>query len=405
MSGGFGFEFLAPVWLSGVLLLPLLAWVTRRSLADLPRRQMRVSLAVRCVIIVLLLLALAGLNVLRQSHRTFVVLAMDESLSVDGDGRRAAADFIRSAVADGTHNVAVLPFHAQPQAMIVGKAAIHGWLSALQVSQPNTAAAPDSELPETAAGNDAGAAVTSTAAAGMAIAADDPRTATDLSAAVRAAVHHVPAGRVPHVVLLTDGLETIGDVAAMVSRSQCPVSAVPLPTRKDPELQVSEVVVPAEVAEGQPFRLEAVIDANHDDRIIVDVFAGDFRAASEVHDVTAGENRFLFDQQIRQPTEFTVRIRPPDDAVGTEADSQNYAAAAFMDSIAENNQASGIVHTSGQPRVLMVSPAEEQNRSLAWAMKEQGIGLEFRAAAGLPEELNELQPYSAVILSDVAATD
>src|SRR5690606_20808205 len=102
--------------------------------------------------------------------------------------------------------------------------------------------------------------------------ADDQRRlqdGTNLAAAIAAAAGTMPAGYVPKIVLLTDGNQTVGDGIATAARSRVPVSTIPLPTLSDPEVQVAEVSVPAEVREGEPFLVSVVIQSNHDDEGLV----------------------------------------------------------------------------------------------------------------------------------------
>ena len=88
-------EFTRPEWLWVLAALPVLTVLYYRSLVDLPWRQMVTSLVVRTVVSLLLILALAGLNLLNVTRDVFVVFALDNSLSVGDEGQKAATDFIR----------------------------------------------------------------------------------------------------------------------------------------------------------------------------------------------------------------------------------------------------------------------------------------------------------------------
>ena len=108
-------EFTRPEWLWAILLIPALAIYYYRSLVDLPWRQMVTSLVVRSIICLLLILALAGINLLDVTREVFVVFAVDNSLSVGDEGKRAADEFILAATKDKDESqFAVLPFASQP---------------------------------------------------------------------------------------------------------------------------------------------------------------------------------------------------------------------------------------------------------------------------------------------------
>src|SRR3954463_6479395 len=96
------FELTRPSWLLGLALVPLVAWYFRKSLVDFPRLQRVLSLTARSIIVALLVLALSGLTWMTTTKRKYVVFAVDRSLSVGEDSRKAADDYLRRATS-GAH--------------------------------------------------------------------------------------------------------------------------------------------------------------------------------------------------------------------------------------------------------------------------------------------------------------
>jgi uncharacterized membrane protein len=84
---------------------------------------------------------------------------------------------------------------------------------------------------------------------------------------------------------------------------------------------------------------------------------------------------------------YTVRIR------GLEKDT-----------LLDNNTASGLVFTSGKPRVLLVESDPKLAKHLAWALEQEEIQVDVRPPQGMPDSLNDLQNYELLILSNVPAT-
>src|SRR5262249_32569540 len=211
---------------------------------------------------------------------------------------------------------------------------------------------------------------------------------TNLAAAIETAAAAVPPSHVPHVVMLTDGTQTAGDALRAALRAGVPVSTVPLKTRADPEVQVSAVHVPAQVREGEPFNVEVVIDANHDDDGLIEVFRGPHKILSETHHVKKGENRFQFRQTLTQErlAQYTVRT------------------SGFKDTLLDNNSESGLVFTPGKPRGLVIESDPKLARHLEWALTEENIEVDVRPPQGMPDSLADLQNYELVILSNVPAT-
>lgn len=358
------FELVSPGWLAALCLLPLLVHYFRHSLVDLPLWQRRMSLGVRSIVVALLSLALAGLTLLSSTNDVFVVFAVDGSLSIAHEARDVAKRFIDDATRGrGTDRFAILPFAAEPQSFAktlerevegsVDQNAEHGrWLRG-----------------------------------------------TDLQAALEIAVAGIPPHDVPRVVLLTDGNETRGDALRVVSEGRLRVDTVPLAVRSEPEIQVAEVSVPAQVAQGEPFFVEVVVNSNHDDDVQIDVFKAEHRVVSSRRSLTKGENRFKFTEEVARPTEFSARIGRPLDGAGQPVEG------AFQDTLLDNNTASGLVFTAGKPRVLLIDSQPEQSQGLEWALKEEGLLVETRPAVGVPTELSELQNFEVLVFSNIAATD
>src|SRR5213593_3688559 len=102
-----GLEFAHPIWLLAVGAVPSLMWYFRRSLVDFAKWQKAISLGVRIAIVLLLVLALAGLTLLKPTARQFVIVVVDQSVSVGNEpltgaeGVKSEADRFWDAVLAG----------------------------------------------------------------------------------------------------------------------------------------------------------------------------------------------------------------------------------------------------------------------------------------------------------------
>ncbi len=340
------FELTHPLFLLGLLALPVLGWFFYRSLVDFARWQQTLSLICRTLIVILLVLSLAGLTLLRPTRQQFVVFALDDSLSVGEEGKQRVREYLdRALKAVGEHRVAYLSFAAKP-------GQVHA-----QREQAVTME-------------------------------EKQREGTDIASALEVASAAIPPSYVPHIVLLSDGNQTKGDSLKASLRGGVPVSTVALSTRTEPEVQVSSVQVPAQVREGEPFYVEVVIDSNHDDQGTIQVFRGDHKVVSEQKKIKKGENRFRFRQAITSErlAQFSVRIE------------------GFSDRLQDNNMASGLVFSSGKPHVLLIESDPKLGKPLAWAMEQEGILVDIRPPQGMPDSLADLQNYELLMLSNVPAT-
>ncbi len=340
----FPFELTRPAWLLGLAVLPVVAYYFARSLVDFARWQKRLSLLCRTAVVALLVLALAGLTLLRTTRDQFVVFVVDKSLSVGDDSKKAAEDYIARALPKaGPNRAAFLDFAAEP-----------GSIQTKRVVQGPS-------------GDDKG---------------------SNLAAAIEVAAAAIPPFYVPKLVLLSDGNQTAGDAVKAALNAGVDISTVPLSTRSDPEVQVAAVNVPAQVLQGEPFNVEVVVDSNHDDEGDIEVFRGPLKVVSERRKIKKGENRFIFRQTIEADRLASFKVM-----------TRN-----FQDKLLDNNNDFGLVYTTGKPRVLLIESDPKDARDLMYALEEHEIQVEVRPPQGMPDSLADLQNYECLILSNVPAT-
>jgi len=321
-------ELTHPLYLLGLLLVALLVGAHRRSLVDFSRRQRLTSLAIRTIILSLIVFALAGLTLLLPTQQTMVVLLADQSRSID------------SAAAEHRDQFIELSRQAIPADRFGG------------LLYFGTA------------------------------------DSTDIAAALNPALAMIPPNYVPHLVIISDGNETHGNVLTAAIQSGAVVSTVPLPSSSDPEVQVADLRMSHHVRQGEPFYIEAVIQSNVETEGTISIFREHFRLLEETRGLQVGENVFRFRQTMdnQRQQEFTVTVN------------------ARQDTILDNNQLSGIVFADGRPRVLIIDSEPRTIRDLASALREQEITAEVRPPEGVPRTLEDLNNFEAVILSDVSAS-
>ena len=345
---GLSLELVRPWMLGSLLLLLPVAWYFYRSLSDFPRWQRIASLACRGIIVVLIALALAGLALLSPTTRQYVVVAIDQSLSIDQEAVQEVNSFVQRAQAAADGNTLVYMNVA---------------------TEPTQIAKTLEELGEFD---------------------EQQRQGTNLASAIEVATAAIPPGYVPHVVLLTDGRQTLGDAVQAAASSSSPISVVALPVRDEPEVQVAEAKAPAEVRQGEPFYVEVVVASNHEDQGFIDVYRGDILVSEQKEPLKlkAGENRFRFRQTIdnESQTDYAVRIR------------------GFDDTLLDNNAASAVVFASGKPSVLVVDSELKETNHFRWALEEQDMSVQVRPVEGIPRSLAELQKFDCLVLSNVPAT-
>ena len=370
------FEFIRPGFL--LLIVPMavvLGIGFAKSLSDFPRSQRIVSLVTRSLLALMMVLALAGLTWRHQTDEQFVLFVIDQSQSVGENARTAADDFLKlAAESKGSHRVAYLPFAAAPGEISdqIPLEVGGGALSGAKKSGVTGDSLPADNDPDS-----------------LPLAASEESPATNLAAAIEAAAGSIPQGYVPQIVILTDGNQTQGNAAAAAARCSIPISTIPLPARSEPEVQVSEIRVPPEVLEGEPFFVDVTVTSNHDDAGLLEVFRGDHKVISERRDLKAGENRFRFQQTVEGDRMAAFKVR---------------VSGLKQDTLLDNNADAGLVYMAGKPRVLIIESDPNLIRDLAYALEDEGIQADVRPPQGMPDSLEGLQNYELVMLSNVPAT-
>lgn len=347
-------ELTHPLFLAlAVVLIPALALPLRRSLADLTPAQRRVCIAVRALILLLLILALAGVRMLLPSKDLAVVFALDDSASISAEAKGDALAFTREALAArGGRDVAgIVGFAAIPEL----------WAPPIERS-----AIPE-KLPELVA-----------------------RKSTDLAAALDFAGAIFPADRTRRLVLLSDGNDTsdrAAEAAQRLASAGIELLVVPLRNRAAPEVLVEKVEVPRRLKMREPFDLVANIRSNVETPAKVKLY----------------QNQFLLEQRdlTLKPGNNEFRAR------NLEADgnfiSYEVEVAPSQDTSAENNRAQATASLRGEPRVLIVDGDESKLAPLASALRAEKIAVETRGSLGAPKTIEDLQQFDLFLLSDLSS--
>ena len=346
-------EFTHPWFLALAGVVLFLAWTQRRSLADMTPAQRRVCFLLRTVILLLLVLALAGLRWLLPSRELAVLFAVDESASISAPARKEARDFVAASLAAQ---------HAGDVTGVVGFAGTAGlWQPPLAASK----LARDWPAPANPKSTDIGQAL-------------------DFASAI------FPSGKTKRLVLLTDGNDTAGhaaQVATRLAKQGVELFTVPLHNTAAPEVLVERVDVPRRLKQGEPFDLTAHIHSNVATTAKVKLYQNQFLLEQRDIELKAGDNEF----------------RAPNLQADGNFISYEVEVVPALDTVPENNRASATASLRGQPRVLLVDGDETKARPLADALRREKIVVESRGVSGLPKTLEDLQQFDLFLLSDVSA--
>ncbi|NWF67980.1 MAG: VWA domain-containing protein [Chloroflexi bacterium] len=346
-------SFSTPLALVLLLTVPFVLYI------GWPRQRFRrvrdsVSLALRTLIVLLLVFSLAGIQVVQSADRLAVVFLLDVSDSMGAEAQNAALEYIRAALA-------TLPPDDEVGVVLFGANAL--------VERPLAAVR---EL----------APVRSTPITGN----------TDIAEAIRLGLALFPADAARRIVLLSDGHATVGDTQAaaqLAAAAGVEISYVNFSRQPGPEVQVTNVVVPDTVNEGQQFDLSVTIEAQAATAATVTILGAGEIIHQEVVNLRAGTNNYSLRLQSGGTgfRDFVVQVDP----VGNDAFFQN-------------NQMATFSRVVGPPRVLVVSVDDAETQYLIPALEQSGLVVDTATPNSLPVGIGALAQYDSVILVNVPAT-
>jgi Ca-activated chloride channel homolog len=365
-------ELQHPVYLAALALLPLVVLISYRTLAGLGPGRGMVARGVRCVVVAVLALALAGPQWVRTTDDQTVVFALDQSDSIPAPQRQLAQRFVAEAAASlrpGQDRVASLRF---ARAAVVD-----------QLPRERLVVRPEAGV--------------------------DQGHQTDLAAALRLGLALMPADTAKRLVLLSDGHATRGlaaEEAAQYAALGIPIDVVPLRYTHEAEVFVDQVVAPATAQRDQMIRLQVVIQSTrataarlqlerNGQRVALDSLSQD--GARRIA-LQPGPNRVAIPIGLSATGVHRFRVTVATD--DPEADSQ-----------AANNTGRAVTVVGAPTRVLVASdsgspdPATDRQAAaiLVEALRSEGIDCELVTVDQLPDSALALNDTAAVVLSNVSA--
>ena len=343
----------AALWL--LLAVPAIWIAVRWSRTRFNRRQRWLQAAVRSALLAALALALARPVASVSSSRASVVYVVDISHSIAGRGVEEAArriDEINAALRPADSKILVFGAHA---------AAVRDTTALRRLAD---------------VGEETGAA--------------DPvdRGATDLEAALDAARGELAAGHIPRVVLFSDGQATSGaplDAARRFAGAHIPVFTFPLGTRSIGDVWIDAIHVADRVPSGARFTVGVQIGSQHATAGTVELRADDRLVGRKEVAIAAGTTDVSIEAVIDGPGAHVLRaaLVSPDDP------------------LTENNSIDQAVWVDQRARVLYVEGTPASAHYLSTALSASGFDVTVRPPSALPDTSAKLDPYDAVIVSDV----
>jgi Ca-activated chloride channel family protein len=350
------YELLAPRMLGIALLAPYFLWVISRSLADLPAAQRALSVFLRIAFVTVIALGLARLARTATTQKVCTVYVVDVSDSVSDAALEDARAELQKALAARPKDdlVRLVTFAKRPRAVpLAGDVSL----------------APPIERHPPGMGS-----------------------ATDIASALQLAYGLYPEGYLRRAVIVSDGVQTDGDLLAEASRARTygvKLFAVPYRRPVPGEVAVRDLRVPDKVHEQETFDLHAQVFSSVPQRVKLVLKQGDVINGLDgvkVVDLHAGDNDVSFHSKAAVPGGVTYSLEVSE---------------AAQDRFKENNRATAVAAVVGMPVVLYADGNPARAAYLSAALSAQQINVD--TFDPLPTTLREAEKYDFIVLSDMPA--
>ncbi|MFV9506191.1 MAG: VWA domain-containing protein [Oscillochloridaceae bacterium umkhey_bin13] len=352
----FSLSFIYPALLWLLVCLPLLwllAWLNRaHNLAHLGRSRYLALIVLRSIMLIALVLALAGVQIVRPATTTAVAFLIDGSDSVAPAEREQALAYVNAAMAAAAPDdrAAVVVFGAAPAV--------------------ERAAGPPLPL------NRLGSLVVG--------------SRTDLADAIQLGLALLPADAQKRLVILSDGEENRGravEAARIATLRGVPIEVVPLATEAGPDLLLATLEAPSSAREGQFIPLRIQLGSNATGVALLELLADGELVATEEVNVGPGATTLTVSLPAGQAgfRRFEARVSAP------------------FDTQPLNNRAATFTTIEGPPRLLLIADDPSRAAPLQVALEAADFRVEVRAASQTPANLSDLAQYAAVLLVDAPA--
>ncbi len=364
-------RFDSPGYLALLALIPILIALSFRSLSGLGPIRRGLALAIRCLVVMVIILALADSYRTQEMDDLSVIFLVDRSNSIPPDLQRSAFEFIEQAN------------EARPQDDRLGVIAFD-------------ATADVEQLPMNALALDA-----------LGRAADPDQT--DLAGAVRMGLALLPSETSGRLVLISDGNQNVGNVlqeAERLGAAGIPIDVVPILYEHPNEVVFETLKAPPTAEADETVNLQMVLRSQqaasgrimleHNGRM-VDL---DPDGAGAGYPVTLepGPNRFVIPVPLRVAGahRFKTRFVPDNPSA---------------DTVEDNNTGQSFTVVSGQGKILILTQNDDYTapqssaRILAAALEAEGLFSDIQVAGREPLDQVRLLEYSAVVLNNVPAGD
>ncbi len=339
--------------LAAVILLLIIEWIVYIKQVNSSRKKQ--FLAVRCLLFLTVILAMAGVSVTKKQKKTETIFLVDVSDSMSGH-QEELETYIRKMVGE-------MPEKNLCGVVAFGKdTAVDQFLSDKKIFSRFTT------HPVT--------------------------TATNIEKAVQSAASMFDEGVSKRLVLVTDGSENEGNMnlcATVLKGNEVELCAVSMEDSigTSSEVYIDNLSAPNIIHVGDHYNVSVSVTSNVETDAVLSLYAGrNLKGQQEIR-LNKGKNQFVFEDTGVEGTiaQYKAVIEPKEDTISVNNTYVTYA------------------EIEAKPRVLLIEGKAEEGKEFEKVLSAANIDYDKVTPKGAPVSLSELNQYKAVITLDVYYDD
>lgn len=349
--------FTYPLAFALLALAPWVWWMSEHGYSGLRGWRGTASMLVRLLLLGVFIVLLAEPRAVRKDDALSVVFVLDQSQSMRPEALEASVKYITKLAQEK-------PEKDEVGLVTFGRGAV--------VEMPPSQAFPFE---------------------GLAVQVDRDGTSLEQALSLGAAV--LPEEHAGRIVLISDGVETDGNVELMLDELKSrnvAVDVLPVAYDYEKEVLVERLELPRVVRLGESYEAVATVWAAHAGKARLVLQENGQPVFEQEVSFTQGKNRFAIPIYLRDPGyyEYTATLEPP----------------RGEDSWAANNKAVSYLFLRGEGRVLVVTnpegnPADHQ--PFVRALEESERRVQVMTPFEVPSDPLALMPFDAIVFANVPA--
>jgi hypothetical protein len=352
-------EAVQPAWLWGLLIIPLLIYWSRRSLAGMGPARRWMAITLRSILVLFLLLALAEVRWRQVNDTVTTLFLVDRSLSVPEQvDEQAPPDPVPGKTRPVDHRWERIKKFINESVEKRGEAHKRDKAGLIVFARRPRLELPPSDAPRFNF---------------VDVASNLDRNYTDIAAAIKLALASFPESSAKRIVLISDGNENLGNAeeqARIARQNGVQIDVVPLARgqKNQNEVLVQSVEVPPLTEQGSRFPIRVLIRSYNPNRVKGTLELVQIAEGKETHvppspwgdvTLTPGVNPIIFPPPKDRPKgSFTYRAKFIPRVVVMDNGEEKPAPLGRL----QNKEASSHVLALGQRRVLVVENVREDGR-------------------------------------------